>query len=615
MKSVLLRNLFKHIIFTVVISAIPLSYGQQTQSHDVRIGVLAKRGEQTALVKWQATADYLNQQVEGYHFRVVPLTFDEIPAVVRNGLIDLVIVNPAIYADLTVKYDIRRILTLVNKVSNDQGTSSFGSVVFTRQDQKSETSWNYLLNKHWAAVHETSLGGWIFIQYELEKEGLPVPHTTFSGTHDQVVADVLNGRADVGIVRTDTLERMAKEDKLSFEQIKVIHPVEHENFPLRISSDLAPEWPISALNHVPDPLIKEVASALLAMKSDDPAAQAASINGWNIPESYQVVHDILKTLRLPPYDQGTQQQLLMLLKDYWHWLVAILALLGLQLGLMFHSVNLNKRLRQQQSLMRQSEEQFRSLFQQAAVGFAYTSPTGQIQKANHRLQTLSNRSEVELQRLNISDLIHSDDLSAANAKFEAIRRNEISQFSIQTRISPTIGLMNDCWVLFTLSVVRNPMGEITDLIGIFDDITQIKQLEQRLHTEQHLKSLILNIAGDGILGLDKQGRHTFVNPTAARLLGYEQEELLGKDSHSCWHHTRRDGSVFPAHECPITSVLQDGIVHRGTDEIFWRKDGSSFATEYISTPMRDGEEEIVGAVLIFREQTVAEHGADVARLL
>lgn len=609
----MLRDLLKYLLVCLFCFTAPASYGQQVQADDVRIGVLAKRGEKTALAKWQATADYLTQRVDGHSFRIVPLSFDEIPAVVRNGLIDFVIVNPAIYADLTIRYDIRRVLTLVNKVSNAQSTSSFGSVVFTRHNMAGGASWESLLDKHWAGVHETSLGGWIFVQYELEKAGLSVPHVTFSGTHDQVVSDVLNGRADVGVVRTDTLERMTNEGKLDFKDIRVIHPVQHKNFPLMISSGLVPEWPISTLSHVSESLAKDVASALLDMTADDPAAQAASIDGWSIPENYQIVHDILKTLHLTPYGQDIQQQLWMLLKEYWHWLVAAFVLLGLQLGLTFNVYNLNKRLRQQQTVMLQSEEQFRSLFQQAAVGFAYTSPTGVILKANHRLQILTNKSEVELKRLNVSDLIHTEDLSTANTHFESMRRNEISQFSIQTKLDLDKN-SEPSWVLFTLSAVRNPLGEITDLIGIFDDITQIKQLEQRLHAEQHLKSLILNIAGDGILGLDDNGRHTFVNPTAAKLLGYEPEELLGQDSHSCWHHTRSDGSHFPSSECPITSVLKDGIVHRGTDELFWRKDGSSFVAEYISTPMRDGDN-VVGAVLIFREQSKSVKGADVARIL
>ncbi|OQX31728.1 MAG: hypothetical protein B0D96_01315 [Candidatus Sedimenticola endophacoides] len=268
-----------------------------------------------------------------------------------------------------------------------------------------------------------------------------------------------------------------------------------------------------------------------------------------------------------------------------------------QLALTLNVVRLNRRLRHQQEVVLQNQEQFRSLFQQAAVGFAYASPTGTIHRANQRLAELTNQTEVQLQRLNITDLIDSSDFSLANASFEAMRRGEIGQFSMQTRIG------NDnrtVWTLFTLSAVRDQIGKMKYLIGVFNDITELKNLEHALDNEQRMKSVILNIAGDGILGLDKEGRHTFINPAAARLLGYQEQELMGRDSHACWHHTHKDGSPFPAEACPITAVLKDGIVHRGVDEIFWRKDGTSFAAEYISTPIREGDE-VTGAVLIFRE--------------
>ena len=68
------------------------------------------------------------------------------------------------------------------------------------------------------------------------------------------------------------------------------------------------------------------------------------------------------------------------------------------------------------------------------------------------------------------------------------------------------------------------------------------------HTIKHLElqnALILRAAGEGIFGLDLEGRHTFVNPAAASMLGYEPDDLVGQPSHSLWHHTKVDGSVYP----------------------------------------------------------------------
>ncbi|MFH1691662.1 MAG: CHASE domain-containing protein [Candidatus Omnitrophota bacterium] len=118
--------------------------------------------------------------------------------------------------------------------------------------------------------------------------------------------------------------------------------------------------------------------------------------------------------------------------------------------------------------------------------------------------------------------------------------------------------------------------------------------------------LILESAGDGIFGLDLEGRHTFVNPAAAKMLGYEPSELIGKPSHKIWHHTYADGLPYPEEECPIYMAYKDGIIHRGSDEIFWRKDGTSFAVEYISRPIREGKK-LIGAVVSFIDIAERKH--------
>jgi len=126
--------------------------------------------------------------------------------------------------------------------------------------------------------------------------------------------------------------------------------------------------------------------------------------------------------------------------------------------------------------------------------------------------------------------------------------------------------------------------------------------EKKIERLRRQNELILNSAGEGIFGLDKQGRHTFVNPSAARMLGYEVEELTGQHSHAIWHHSKADGSPYPEEECPIYSAYQDGSVQHVRNEVFWKKDGTSFPVAYTSTPIiEDGN--IVGAVVTFRDIT------------
>ncbi|KAI9133018.1 PAS domain-containing sensor histidine kinase [Acaryochloris sp. CCMEE 5410] len=113
--------------------------------------------------------------------------------------------------------------------------------------------------------------------------------------------------------------------------------------------------------------------------------------------------------------------------------------------------------------------------------------------------------------------------------------------------------------------------------------------------------LILNSVGEGIYGLDLEGNVTFVNPAAAEMIGWQTSDLIGQSMHRVLHHSHPDGSHYPRQTCPIYAAFKDGVVHRVTDEVFWRKDGTSFPVEYISTPMQDEQGQIVGAVVTFRD--------------
>lgn len=120
--------------------------------------------------------------------------------------------------------------------------------------------------------------------------------------------------------------------------------------------------------------------------------------------------------------------------------------------------------------------------------------------------------------------------------------------------------------------------------------------------ERREKGALLESSADGIYGIDREGRCTFLNPAGARMLGYTPEEVLGQNMHLLIHHTRSDGGPYPEEACPVAQAARRGESTRADDELLWRKDGSSFPVSYSSAPIRVGES-VRGAVVTFSDIT------------
>lgn len=166
-----------------------------------------------------------------------------------------------------------------------------------------------------------------------------------------------------------------------------------------------------------------------------------------------------------------------------------------------------------------------------------------------------------------------------------------------------IGLRND-GSEFPVELSLGEVHEAGDRLfaAIIRDITERKRSEEALRQLSRQNEMVLNSAGEGIFGLDLQGKTTFINPAAARMTGWDIEELLGQRLHDFLHHSKPDGTPYPPEECPIYAVFKTGATLSRDNEVFWRKDGTHFPIEYVSTPIIEGDK-ILGSVVTFKDIT------------
>jgi len=314
----------------------------------VYIGVLAHKNYESTHAMWDATAEYLNTKIPNYEFEIVPLRFEEFPPYLRDKKIDFVITNSAYYVDLEHRYGISRIATLKNMDLNGRAQTQFGGVVFTLSSKNTIQQLEEIKNHPFAAVDNDSFGGWImalreFKAHHIDPDKIKV---SFYGTHEAVVRAVLEGKADAGTVRTDTLERMASEGKINLNDFTIINHQNYPDFYYQASTRLYPEWPIATCKHTSDELAERVAVALISMPSDSQAALSSKALGWTIPLDYQSIHECLKELDLGPYKSMKADAFVYFVEQYGVYIVISFLLLILSVVVTLYILKINMRLRE-----------------------------------------------------------------------------------------------------------------------------------------------------------------------------------------------------------------------------------------------------------------------------
>ena len=143
-------------------------------------------------------------------------------------------------------------------------------------------------------------------------------------------------------------------------------------------------------------------------------------------------------------------------------------------------------------------------------------------------------------------------------------------------------------------------GERSFLIVHGMDVTEQYEAEEALHMATRQRELILESVGDGIFGIDLNGKVTFINEAGARALGYAPDQLTGRDLHDLIHYSHADGTPYSRSTSPILQALRRSEPIRMLDEVFWRRDRIAIQVEYSANPlMEDGQ--ISGMVVAFQD--------------
>jgi two-component system, LuxR family, sensor histidine kinase TtrS len=425
-------------VFKLVLICVAF-FASLSAKEQIYVGVLAHKQFEATHDMWNPTVEYLNEVIPDVEFHIVPLRFEEFPSQLSQKKINFVIVNSAYYVDLEHRFGISRIATLKNKDFNGRAQTEFGGVVFTRSSSSNIRSLEEIAHHAFAAVNEDSFGGWIMALREFKARNIDPKElqVTFYGTHEAVVHAVLEGKADAGTVRTDTLERMAAEGKITMDDISVLNPKNYPNFYYQVSTRLYPEWPIATTKHTSDALAERVAVALISMPSDTDAARASNALGWTIPLDYQSIHECLKELHLGPYTLLDQDLYAYVIQKYGVYFVMALLLLIVSVVVALYILSINVRLRETrkelQELNATLEERVREKTHHLIEKSNQLEEAYQNEKYLRTiLRTVADVNQILITAHSVSELIDKSTLSLSsneslmNAKISILKEGTLS---------------------------------------------------------------------------------------------------------------------------------------------------------------------------------------------
>ncbi|WP_127471407.1 diguanylate cyclase domain-containing protein [Thiomicrorhabdus aquaedulcis] len=286
------------------------------------VGVYAYQSPLKVTQEYQPLISFMALKLPNLDIQLNVLSAPDLKEAVRKGQVDVLITSPNLYEEIRHENFITGVAATVQRQYEGVATTSLGGVIFTLANN---TQFTHLQDVQHAKIATPSLintGAYRVPLYELHKANLNYTNLNLLevGCNDAVVEAILLGDADVGFVRTGVLEDWFERGDLSPQAIRVINQRTLKSFPFLLSTQLMPEWPVVIMPKVSSALSREVLSVLYQFNNPSEHNNHGRIANFAPPLDYKPFENMLREMKLSPYDVTPKPTFSSIWSNYWHFI-------------------------------------------------------------------------------------------------------------------------------------------------------------------------------------------------------------------------------------------------------------------------------------------------------
>ena len=245
----------------------------------------------------------------------------------------------------------------------------------------------------------------------------------------------------------------------------------------------------------------------------------------------------------------------------------------------------------------ESEARYREILDATPDGVWRIDAEGRTDYVNRRMASMLGYSREEMLGHKLSEFTSRDWPTFARVEMGEAQRDG------QPAVTEQCFARKDgtgCWTRVSHMALKGKNGTFAGSLAIMSDITASKAQAVELRETAHFLAALTDSMADGMFALDRDGRVTYMNQAAERLLGWTKEELATRSMHDTTHYQHEDGSPNPAADCRLLGALRTGTTVQVDDDAFTRHDGRLLPVTYSAAPI-GLDDQVHGVVVVFRD--------------